>query len=222
MLARALPAKGSGRVPYYYFEAATADGGIRKKVLKARDKKDADTKIRDFGLRPMRIENYQAVKKKKLKALHTRHIVRDTLSAVAGISLVGGIAAYFIVLDITSPEGLDFQSLTRSGIVSETPGIINTKTQEERIFAVEAREALKTMRANAFGGITIDRKFLMIIYIKNLEEFTDEDLEAVARIMTAGFQRRFKTPSCMVLLVHKGKEIATGQYIDGKIKTKVY
>ncbi len=210
-------------MPYYYFEAATADGGIRKKILKARDKKDADTKIRDFGLRPMRIENYQAVKKKKLKALHTRHIVRDTLSAVAGISLVGGIAAYFIVLDITSPEGFDIQSLARSGIVSETPGIINTKTREEREFAVQAREALELrFSANSFGGITIERKFLMVIYIKNRKEFTDEDLEDVATIMTGGLYRRFKRPNCMVLLVHKEKTIATGQYTGGKVKTEVY
>jgi hypothetical protein len=148
--------------------------------------------------------------------------VRDTLSAVAGISLVGGIAAYFIVLDITSPEGFDFQSLARSGIVSETPGIINTETREERAFAIDAREALETkFSANSFGGITIERKFLMVIYIKNRKEFTDEDLEDVATSMTRGLYRRFKRPNCMVLLVHREKTIATGQYIDGKIKTEI-
>ena len=51
-------------MPYYYFEAVTAEGKIQKKLLKARDKTDADTRLRASGLRPMLIESYRAKKKK--------------------------------------------------------------------------------------------------------------------------------------------------------------
>ena len=60
-------------MPYYYFEAATAEGKIQKKILKARDKKDADSRLRGLGLHPMLIENARVAKRKKeQKALHTR------------------------------------------------------------------------------------------------------------------------------------------------------
>ena len=60
-------------MPYYYFEAITVEGRTRKKVLKARDKKEADKRLRDSGLRPVLIENARVVRKKKQqKAIHTR------------------------------------------------------------------------------------------------------------------------------------------------------
>jgi len=199
-------------VPYYYCEAATADGRIHKKILKASDKKHADTKIRDSGLRPMWIEDYHVVKKKRQEALHKRHIMRDTLLAVAGVSLIGGIAAYFIVLDITSS--------------SRTPGIINAETQEEREFAREARRALEASFPDSFGGITIERKFLMIIYIKNRKQFTDEELDSIVSIMTAGLYRRFEASNCRVFLVHgkrgKVETIAEGRFVRGGVKVSFY
>ena len=213
-------------VPYYYCEAATANGRIHKKILKASDKKHADTKIRDSGLRPMWIEDYHVVKKKRQEALHKRHIMRDTLLAVAGVSLIGGIAAYFIVLDVTSSSRLDIQQLARSGIVSQTPGIINAETQEEREFAREARRALEASFPDSFGGITIERKFLMIIYIKNRKQFADEELDSIVSIMTASLYRRFGASNCRVFLVHgkrgKVETIAEGEFVRGEVKVSFY
>ena len=54
-------------MPYYYFEAITVDGQVRKKILRARDKKDADKQLRNSGLQPILIESAHAAKKKKQK-----------------------------------------------------------------------------------------------------------------------------------------------------------
>lgn len=200
--------RGNEGVPYYYFEAATADGKIRRKVLKARDKSAADHRIREWGLHPILIESAHVAKKKRLKTLHVRHIVRDTLLAVTGISLVGGVAAYFIILDFASPDKLDVQKLVHSGIVSEASGVIHAKTPEERAFAREVRGVLDSSFPEAFGGITIERKFLMLVYVKERGKLTDADLEHIASVVTGAFQRRFDSRSCTLLLVH-GKDKQT-------------
>lgn len=211
-------------MPYYYFEAATADGRIRKKILRARDKKDADSRIRSSGLRPMLIESTHAIKKKKQeKALHTRHIVQNTLLTVAGISLVGGIAGYLIMLDFSSAERFDVETLSRSGIVSHASSIINAESQEERDFARDVFGIWDMSYPDSISGIEIKHKGLMLIYVKGgRKKFGDDSLRLLASTVARAFQRRFGTNNCMVLVVHGNDTLAESRYRKGEVKTLVY
>lgn len=211
-------------MPYYYFEAATADGSIRKKILKARDKKDADSKIRSSGLRPMLIESAHAIKKKKQeKALHTRRIVQNTLLSVAGISLVGGIAGYLIMLDFSSVERFDVETLSRSGIVSQASSIINAESQEERDFARDVFGIWDMSFPDSISGIEIRHRGLMLIYVKGgRKKFSDAGLRSLASTVARAFQRRFGTNNCMVLVVHGNDTVAESRYRKGEVKTLVY
>lgn len=212
-------------MPYYYFEAAAADGKIQKKILKARDKKDVDLRLRNSGLRPMLVENYRVTKKKKRqKALHTRHIIRNTLSAVACVSLVGGVAAYFVMLDIGSLQRVDLKNLARSGIVREAPGVVSSNSAEGREFASEVLGALNTNYPETFTGATVERKSLMVIYMKKKRSgFSDEALESIVTMLTRAFQREFDTSNCMVFIVRAdGETMAECRYRRGDIQALVY
>jgi len=213
-------------VPYYYYEAATTEGKIQKKILRARDKKDADHRLRQSGLRPMLLENYKTTKKKKKqKALHTRHIIRNTLSVVVSISLVGGVAGYLIMLDIGSLERLTVEKLSSSGIVpAMSPGIIEADSPEARRYASEVLGILNTNYPDSFSGATIRRKSLMILYVKEgKEKFSDEILGSVATMVTRDFQREFDTTSCTVFINLSNEEtLAESRYRRGEVTTDVY
>jgi hypothetical protein len=218
--------KRIGSVPYYYFEAATAEGKIRKQILKARDRKAADHRLRESGLRPMLIENYRTTKKKKKrKALHTRHIVRNSLLVVVCISLVGGVAAYMIILDIGAIEGLTVEKLATSGIMpGMAPGIIESDTPEGREYANSVLGILNTNYPDSFSGATIRRKSMMVIYVKKGNaKFTDEFLDSIATMITHDFQREFKTSSCTVFInMGDDETLAESRYRRGQVTTEVY
>ena len=207
-------------MPYYYYEAATTEGRVTKKILKARDKKDADHRLRELGLRPMLIENFKATKKKKKqKALHTRHIIRNALAAVSGISLVGGVAAYLIVIDLSSIQNQKFEvkDLAKVGIVEEqAEGVINVSDDEERVFATGVLEELNDAYSNTFGGITIEHKYLMLVFVKRRRNLTDANLRQITSLIAAAFQRHFDLKSCTVLMIHKKDTIAQGQCRRGE------
>lgn len=208
-------------MPYYYYEAATTEGRITKKILKARDKKDADHRLRESGLRPMLIENFKALKKKKeeQKALHTRHIIRNALAAVSGLSLVGGVAAYLIVIDLSSIQNQKFEvkDLAKVGIVDEkAEGIINVSDDEERVFASGVLEELNAAYPNTFGGITIEHKYLMLVYVKSRRNLTDANLRQITSLIATAFQTHFDLKSCTVLMIHKNNTIAEGQCRRGE------
>jgi hypothetical protein len=204
-------------VPYYYYEAATTEGRITRRILKARDKKDVDHRLRESGLRPMLIENYRTTKKKKKqKALHTRHIIRNTLAAVSGISVVGGVAAYLIVLDLSSTKSQEVQNLAKRGIVDEVAESIIIASDEVRPFATGVMEELNAAYPDTFGGITIEHKYLMLIYVKNRRNLTNADLRQITSLLATTFQKRFDLKSCMVQMVHNKKTIAQGSFRFGE------
>ncbi len=211
-------------MPYYYFEAVTTDGRVRKKVLKARDKKDADQQLRNSGLHPILIESARIARKKKQeKQIGMRRVVRKTLLFTGGISLVGGIAMYLIVLDLSTVNRFDVQTLSHSGIISQSSNIINAKTQEERDFAREIFGIWETNFPDSVSGIEIKHKGLMLLYLKmEGERFGREDLRAMATTLTRAFQRRFDSSECMVLIVHEDKTIAESRYRNHKVTTSVY
>lgn len=211
-------------MPYYYFEAVTTDGRVRKKVLKARDKKDADQQLRNSGLHPILIESARVARKKKQeKQIGTRRVVRKTLLFTAGISLVGGIAMYMIVLNFSAVDRFDVQTLSHSGIISQTSSIINAETQEERDFAREIFGIWEMSFPDSVSGIEIKHKGLMLLYLKvGRERFRKEDLRSMATTLTRAFQRRFDTSECMVLIVHEGETIAESRYRNHKVTTSVY
>jgi hypothetical protein len=194
-------------VPYYYYEAATTEGRITKRILKARDKKDADHRLRESGLRPMLIENFKTVKKKKQeqKVLRTRHIIRNTLAVVTGVSLVCGVGAYLIIIDLSSIKGFDVQDLAEKGIVKEVAeGTLNV-SDEERPFATEVWQELNEVYPDTFGGITIERHYLMLVYLKQRKNLTEAELRQVTLLITGAFGRYFDLETCLVLMVHDGK-----------------
>jgi hypothetical protein len=199
-------------VPYYYYEAATTEGRVTRKILKARDKKDADHRLRESGLRPMLIENFKTTKKKKKqKALHTRHIIRNTLAAVSGISLVAGVAAYLIVLDLGSIQRFDVQKLAKSGMVPEAGKIIHAKTPEEREFATGVKKELDASYPDTFGGITIEDTHLMIVYIEERRNITDDNLRQITSLIYSAFQRHFNIKSATVIMYDSKKKETIAQ-----------
>ncbi len=210
-------------MPYYYFEAVAEDGQVRKKILKARDKKDADRQIRGSGLHPILIENARATQKKKRdKHVGTRHFLQRTLLFVAAVSLVGGVATYFIMLDLSSVERLDVEALTRSGIIADTPGVINAETPDERDFAGDCRSMWETVFPGTTSGITIKRKVLMLVYVKvGRETLREEDLSSMTGTLNLAFHKRFDTNS-VVLIIHEGETLAESRFQGGRVKTTVY
>ncbi len=199
-------------MPYYYFEAVTAEGKIQKKLLKARDKTEADTRLRASGLRPMLIESYRAKKKKtKRKTLHTRHIIRNTLAGVVSISFVGGVAVYLIALDLSSIQRFDIQKLARGGIVPEAESLVHANTREEREFALGVKRELDASYPDTFGGITIEGKHLMIVYVKERRNLTDDNLRQTTSLIYAAFQRHFAIKSSIVLMVEAGSKETIAQ-----------
>jgi hypothetical protein len=211
-------------VPYYYFEAAAADGQIQKKILKARDKKDADSRLRDSGLRPMLIESARLAKRKKeVKALHTRRIVRNTVATVAGISLVGGIAVYLVLLDVNASEGPDVPMLTRSGIISQTSNMIYAETQDERDFARQLYSLWETSFPDSVSGIEIKHKGLLLIYLKpTRRSLRKDDLRVTTTALALAFQRKFETSTCILMVVKGDMTIAESRCSDGEVDTLVY
>lgn len=213
-------------MPYYYFEAVTAEGEIQKKILKARDRSDADSRLRESGLRPMLIESYRAKKKKKKrKALHTRHIIRNTFAVVVSISLVGGVAAYLIVLDLGSIQRFDIQALAKGGIVPEADSVVHAKTPEEREFALGVKRELDASYPDTFGGITIEGKHLMVVYVKERRNLTDDNLRQITSLICSAFQRHFdiKTSTVMVVETRSKETIAQAQGRRGeKVRVDVF
>jgi hypothetical protein len=206
-------------VPFYYFEAATADGKIQKKVLRAIDRKDADRRLRESGLCPILIESARAVKKKKReKALHTRRTVGNALLFVAGISLVGGIAGYLVMLDLRAA-----QSTIPAGIISYASNVNYGKTPDQRKFANKVDGLLKSSFPGSFRAVTVRNKSLMLIYAdEKRATFNEGSLESIASMVTRGFQRKFDTKTCTVCIVKGEKEIAKGRYWNGKVTTSLY
>ncbi|GAB4335682.1 MAG: hypothetical protein Kow0099_08250 [Candidatus Abyssubacteria bacterium] len=211
-------------MPYYYFEAVTADGHVRKRVLKARDKKDADRQLRSSGLQPFLIESaHIARKKKQEKKVHTHRLVRKTLYGVASLSLVGGVAAYLIVLDLSHVDRFDVKALSRSGIISQSSMIIHAKTQEEVDFAREIFSLWEMSFPDTLGGVEIKHKGLMLLYVKTEKErFNKVDLRGMTSALVRAFQRRFDTNNCIVLIVHEDQTIAESRYQYDKVTTAVY
>jgi hypothetical protein len=220
--------EGIRGVPNYYCEAATTEGRVTKKILKARDKKDADHRLRASGLRPMLIENFKTTKKKqKQKALHTRHIIRNTLAAVSGISLVGGVAAYLIILDINSikSDKLTVKKLTTTGIVSGiSPSVVQADTPEERTYGGEVLGILNTNYDDSFSGATLRKKTVIIIYVKEgRANFSDEILDSISTMVNYDFQREFGKSDCRVFInLSDEKSLAMSRYHNGTVTTEVY
>jgi hypothetical protein len=218
------PQKGVRLVPYYYFEAVTADGHLRKKFLKARDKKDADKQIRSSGLHPILIEGARfAQKKKQEKQVGTRRILQRTILFVASISLVVGIAAYLIMLDLSSVERFDVRALSRAGIISQTSSMINAKTQEERDFAREMWSMWDQSFPDSIAGIEIKHKGLMLVNVKfTHQRFDDDTLGAMAEMLNRAFHRRFQTSNSKVLIVHENETLAESTIQGDEVRTIVY
>lgn len=221
---RFFPVKGNRAMPYYYFEAVSIKGRTQKKVLKARDKKEADKRLRDSGLQPILIENAKiAREKKQQKKVTTRRTVRSTLFFVAGVSLVGGIAAYLIMLDVSKVNRFDVQTLTRSGMISQSSSIINANTQEGVDFAREVFGIWQMSFPDTLSGIEIKHNGLMLIYIKSgKKRFREEDLNSLASTLALALNRRFDNASSMVLVVRDDKTLVESQVRKGRIETTVY
>jgi len=219
-----LPLKGKKAMPYYYFEAVSIEGRTQKKILKARDKKEADKRLRDSGLQPILIENAKITRKKKQqKKVTTRRTVRSTLFSVAGVSLVGGIAAYLIMLDMSKVNRFDVQTLARSGVVADTPGIINAKPGEQRDFAREVFGAWEMIYPDTLSGIEVKHKGLMLLYFKpGRKRFHKDDMKLRVSSIASAFHRRFETTNCMVLGSRGDETLFESQFRDGKVETTVY
>jgi hypothetical protein len=203
-------------MPYYYSEAAAADGRIHKRILKAFDEKDADRQLRRLGLHPMFIESTQKLREKKQeKALHTRHIVRNTICIVAAISLVCGIAGYLVLLDLKAD-----QSGVPSGIVAYASDINYGDTPVERRFASHVDELLETNFPGCFRNVTVKKKSVMLIYENEERERLESGVEeSILTMLTRGFQREFNTRRCEVFFVRHERTIASARYQDGKVIT---
>jgi hypothetical protein len=204
---------------HYYFEAVSADGHIRKKILKARDKKDADKQLRSSGLRPILIEKARVARRKKLeRRMEARRIVRKALLSMATFSLVGGVGTYLIVLDLTSVEKIDVKALSRSGMISQSNAIIRADSPEERDFARQVYGHLETNFPEATSGMEIRPGGLMLVYVRlGPGLLRKSDLKPLATTLTRGFQKRFDLSTCFVLIVHGNKTMVEGRFRNGKV-----
>ena len=209
---------------HYYFEAVNADGNIRKKILRARDKKDADKQLRNSGLRPILIEKARVTRKKKIeRRIEIRRFMQKTLLLVTSFSLVGGVGAYLIVLDLATVEKLDVKALSRSGMISQSNAIIRADTPEERNFARQIYGYLETNYPEAIKGIEIRRKGLMLLDVRlGKGGLRKRDLQTLASTLTRGFQDHFDTATCIVLIVHKDETIAESRFRGGDVTTVLY
>jgi hypothetical protein len=219
MRATALSAKeGATGVPYYYSEAATADGQIRKRVLKAYDKKDADRQLRKLGLHPISIETTQHIRQKKQeKVLHRRHIIRNTVLIVVALSLVGGAAGYLVLLDLKSA-----QSAFPDGILRDASDINYGATPEQRVYANHVNDLLKKNFPGYFRNVNVKTKAVMLIYESEDRPRLDRDVEeSVLTMVTRGFQRQFGTRRCEVGFVRDEKTVAEARFQDGKVTTSI-
>jgi len=209
---------------HYYFEAVTPNGHIRKKFLRAKDKKDADKQLRNSGLRPILIERARVTQRKKReRKIEIRRIMQRTGLFVTGISLVGGIGTYLIVLDLTSVQKLDVKALSRSGMISQSNAMIRADTSEERDFALQLYGHLEANFPECVRGIEIKRGGLMLVDVKlGKGGFRKSDLQTLATTLTRGFQKRFDTTSCLVLIVHENETLVESRYRGGNVTTVSY
>ena len=210
-------------MPYYYFEAITVEGRTRKKVLKARDKKEADKRLRDSGLRPVLIENARVVRKKKQqKAIHTRRIVRNAFFSITGVSLAGGIAAYLIMLDIAFRRP-DAQTLARSGLVAHSANIINASSPEQRKFARKIYGIWDMNFPESISGIEVKHKSLLLLYVnKEWKGFDEDDLASQASALVQALHRRFHSSDCRVFVVRGEDTLIESRFRRGKVTTYIY
>jgi len=206
-------------VPYYYSEAAAANGKILKRVVKAFDEQDADRQLRKLGLHPMRIESTSAVRKRKHEKTHaTRRILRNILFCVASISVVVGVAGYFVLLDFRTEE-----SVIPVGIVLFASDINYGDTPEQRKFAKQVNDLLDNNFPRSFSNVTIRKRSLMLLYENEELERLDSNVEeSIVAMVTRGFQRQFDTVRCDVFILRNEKPIAEGHYRDGQVTTSVY
>lgn len=214
-------------MPYYYFEAVTATGEVRKKVFKARDRTEADRRLRDSGLRPILIESARVAKKRqKAKQYETRKVIRNALSLAASVSVVAGIATYLVMLDLSVSEQPDIKALSHSGIVTLSPGVINAETSEEREFARQITTFLNQRFPDFVSGITIKHRSLMMIYVKYDRRAygSDDEWRLLTKAITTTFQKRFGTTHCTVYVVEKDtqKTLTEGRFRSGEVTTEIY
>jgi hypothetical protein len=205
-------------MPYYYSEAATADGKVRKRILKAFDEKDADRQLRKLGLRPILIESTTTIKKQKQeKALHTRHIVRNTALTVAAISVVVGVAGYLVLLDLRSD-----QPEIPSGFLAYASDINYGDTPDQREYAKYINDTLNKNFPGQFRTVSIRRKTLMLLYENEERPKLDDTVkESILSMITRGFQRQYNTKRCEVHIVRDEKPVASARYQDGKVTTTI-
>ena len=208
---------------HYYFEAVTADGHIRKRILKAIDKKDADKQLRNSGLRPILIERARTTRKKKVeKRMEVRRLMQRTLLLVTTVSLVGGVGAYLIVLDLASVEKLDVKALSRSGMISQSNAIIRGDSPEDRAFARQIYGFLEAKFPEAISGIEVRNKGLMLLDVRlGKGGLRKADIRPLATTLTRGFQQHYDTSTCLVLIAHKNETIAESRFRHGDVKTVV-
>ena len=206
-------------MPYYYSEAAAADGKILKRVVKAFNEKDADRQLRELGLHPMLIESTTVIKKKKQEKTHaTRRILRNIMFSVASISLVAGVAAYFVLLDFRAEE-----SAVPTGIVTFASDINYGDTPTQRQFAKQVSDLLENNFPGSFSNVAVRKRSLMLLYENEEIERLDNNIEeSIVAMITRGFQRQFETVRCDVFIIRNEKPVAEGRYRDGKVTTLVY
>lgn len=209
-------------MPYYYSEAATVDGRIHKKIVRARDKKDADRQLRSSGLRPMLIETARAKKKQKEQKLEKIQRVRNVLFLVGGIAIIS-VGTYLMMLDFDASAKLDMGSLSGAGI-ENAPSVINATSPEERDFAYEVFRIWEKSFPQTLKSVDSNRKYLMVLYLKTKRsKFKDDELTAMVKTINRFYQRRFDTKVCEVLVVdRKGNTIAKSQFQQGNIQFDLY
>ena len=183
----------------FFYKAYNEAGRKRTGVIEAPRREDADAELRKSGLHPYFLHDYH-----KLKAI-VRRKQRKRRQLIAG----GGVAAtiltvlfsVFIVRYAGRDRSLLIEDYKRSGIVEGNPGVIQTKTKEQRTFALNISGVWENFCPGVIQGIEVTSVLMTVWVTKKVRNLPDNELEVLSSNAVRALHRQFGSNACTLLVV---------------------
>jgi len=194
----------------FYYKAYDGAGGKRTGTIEARDRWTADAELREDGLRPYFLHDYQVLKKiLQQKQKERRRVIAIVGAAAVALSLVFSVVIVRYAGRERPPNMEDYR---RSGLVAGSPSLIAAKTKEEREFGLEIYQVWQSLYPDTISGVEVS-KLLMTVYVtRNVRHLSENELEMLASNTVHALQRRFEAGGCTLLVVRDDKTILEVHY----------
>lgn len=194
----------------FYYRAYDGAGGKRTGTIEARDRWAADAELRENGLRPYLLHDYQVLKKVlRQKQKERRRVIAIVGAAAVVVSIVFSVV---IVRYAGRERPPNIEDYKRAGLVAGSPGVIGAKTKEEREFGLEIYQVWQSLYPDTITGVEVS-KLLMTVYVtRDVRHLSDNELELLASNTVHALQRRFEAGGCTLLIVRGDKTILEVRY----------